>query len=486
MAEIDEHPAVPDAAIGARMQRRVVTQAVGATLLVMFDFNAPLATLTATSRALEATPQVQTWMLSGISLGLASSLLVTGALGDDLGRRRVFGAGLGLLAVATVGAGLAPNAWTFVAARVVQGIASAAVLACGLGLIAQVLPDALLRQRATGFWGASLGAGVALGPLLATWVAGLGTWRAVYLVEGVMALALAGAATRLVDVPPGRSRRFDAPGVVSFVGAITLLLTGLVEGQQGWGRPATTVSLGAGGLLLALFVLVETRRSEPLIEVGLFRSRGFVAAITGALATGLAIIGFMSYLPTVLQRGIGESPTESASVLAIWSGVSAIVALGARWLPGSISARWQLAGGLLLCAVGLLGVSNLTAVSSWVQLVPGLVVTGIGSGILNAALARLAVESVPHGRAGMGSGANNTARYVGSSAGVAVVVAVISGHGSAGLGRSPAAELVGGMNLAALTCAVIAFAGAVVTLIVGAPPRRRTPDDSGTNPHRTF
>jgi len=447
----------------ARFRRITLAVAVAGTLLVMLDFNAPLATLSATAGGLRAGPVAQTWMLAGISVGLASALLVVGALGDDYGRRRVFLAGAGLLVVSTTVCSIAPNSGVFITARVVQGVAGAAVLACGLGLVGTAYPGGPDRRRATGLWGASLGAGIAVGPLLAAGIARESDWRVVYAVEGALAVGLWLAALLLRESPAARSRSLDAAGAATLVAGLACLVFGLVEGRQGWSRSLSYGPLLLSAVLLAAFVVVESRHPAPLLDPALFRQPGFVAATVGAFATGLTVVGLMSYLPTVLQRGLAESPWTSAGVLAVWSGTSAVVALLARRLPHRVSSRWQLGGGLLVCAVGLVMMTGLTTSSTWLRLVPGLVVVGVGSGILNAALARLAVESVPAARAGMGSGANNTARYLGSSAGVAVVVAVVGSYQTPAHGAIAAATLAG-MNAATFVVAGLALLGAGVTL----------------------
>jgi len=449
--------------VDERVRRVTLAVAVGATMLVMLDFNAPLATLSATTAGLHAGPVARTWMLAGISVGLASALLVSGALGDDYGRRRVFLAGTSLLAISTGVCAVASDSGVFIVARVVQGVAAAAVLGWSRGLLGHAYPAGSGRRRATGMWGASLGAGVAVGPLLAAGIAQASSWRAVYAIEAAFAVAVWLAARRLRESRAIRPQPLDLPGVLTLVTGLALVVAGLVEGQQGWGRPTTLTPLLAGAVLLGAFGVVESRRGAPLLDLALFSQRGFVAATIGAFATGLAVVGLMSYLPTVLQRGLGQSPLASAGVLALWSGTSAVTALLARRLPPRLPARWQLAGGLLLCATGLAGMSGLTTGSTWLRLTPGLVIAGVGSGILNAALARLAVESVPAGRAAMGSGANNTARYLGSGAGVAIVVAVVTAH-QPGAQQTPAAATLAGMNSATLLAAGLALLGALATL----------------------
>jgi hypothetical protein len=191
-----------------------------------------------------------------------------------------------------------------------------------------------------------------------------------------------------------------------------------------------------------------------MVDPRLFAQPQFLASITGALFTGLAVIGLMSYSPALMQQALHVSALGSAALLAAWSATSMVVALAARSLPGRLRAQTRLVIGLAVVAVGEVALTGLGAGTIWTRLLPGLLVAGVGSGIVNAALGRIAVESVPHDRAGMGSGANNTARYLGGAAGVALVVTIGSGAGPNGL--------VQGWNTAALVSAGLCAVGALI------------------------
>jgi hypothetical protein len=191
-----------------------------------------------------------------------------------------------------------------------------------------------------------------------------------------------------------------------------------------------------------------------MLDPRLFAQPQFLASITGALFTGLAVIGLMSYSPALMQQALHVSALGSAAVLAAWSATSMVVALAARSMPGRLRAQPRLVIGLAVAAAGEASLTGLGTGSIWTRLLPGLLVAGVGSGIANAALGRIAVESVPPDRAGMGSGANNTARYLGGAAGVALVVTIASGAGPDGL--------VHGWNVAALVSAGLCALGALI------------------------
>jgi hypothetical protein len=166
-------------------------------------------------------------------------------------------------------------------------------------------------------------------------------------------------------------------------------------------------------------------------------------------------------VPTVLERGLGEGAVLAAVVLPAWSATSVVSALGARWLAPWMSPRAQLVAGLVGCAAGQLALVALEPDSSIGRLLPGLLVAGAANGVLNAALGRQALASVPADRAAMGSGANNTARYVGSGIGIAVVTVLLTRAGAA----PGAAGLLSGWNVAVLVTAGFSLLGALIVLL---------------------
>jgi MFS family permease len=436
-----------------------------ATLLALMNYCAPTSTLVATAAGLHAGPTAQIWVLSSIGLGLAAVLLPVGGPADDHGRRRVFAGGAVLLALSSAGCALAPNAAVFVAGRIAQGAASAALLAGGLGIIGHAFSGPA-RARATGVWGAMIGLGIALGPLAAAALAEP-DWRLWYWACLAASAVLAVAARALPESRAARPRGPDLPGMLTMSGGVAALLTAITLGRTGWTRPAVAVPLAAGLVLLGAFAAVERRRREPMPDLELLRRPPFLVATLGALVTGLAVIGIMNYLATVLDLVYGLAPPAAALLLSVWSVLSFAAALQARRPAVRVAPRALLASGLALSAVGDVAMLGLAPGGHLWRVVPGLVVGGVGSGPANAMLARLAVESVPADRASMGSGANNTARYVGASLGVAMVVAIATGGG-----RSPDA-IAHGANTALLVSAVLAAAGAAAAAAIRERPAPR-------------
>lgn len=415
---------------------RTLALTSAATAVTLMNYTAPMVTLPATAATLHTPVSAQAWLINGTPLGLAALLLVAGSLADDYGRRRMFLAGTVALGITTALGALANSTLLFTLARVTQGAASAAILASSLGLLVHAFPTPRGRLRATGVWGAFVSGGIAAGPLLAGAMA-LADWRVAYVVLGAAALAVAALGSRaLTESRAPRGGRPDLAGAFTFGLALVALVAALTLGRDGWLRAPVGLLLAAFLVLTAVFVLVERRTRTPMIDLGLLRHRRFLASSAGGLFTGLAVIGLFSFLPALLQQTLGLSAMDTAWLFLLWSGLSFVVALQARRLAGRVSPRHQLALGFALHAVGALTMLGAFDAGSWTRLLPGFVISGIGSGLLNAALPLLSVESVPANRAAMGSGAQQTFRYIGSCAGVALTIALVTSAGVSRTGRT--------------------------------------------------
>ncbi|MDO9456715.1 MFS transporter [Nocardioides sp.] len=449
------------------LARPLLPVALGTTL-VLVAYVAPIVALPATAVDLGAGPAGRAWILSSMSVGLAAALLVSGVLGDRFGRRVLYDVGLGLVALGGVVCAAAPGTAVLVTGRVVQGVGGAAVLACGLALLAARFPPGPERLRATSMWGASVGLGIATGSLVTAAVGELGTgWREVYVVHVVAAVGLVALSSRLGTSRAEHPRRVDVPGLVLLVGGLTLLVAALTQARDG--VDGLTVVLGVAALAcLGGLALVEPRVGEPLLDPALLRRPGFVAATLGSLLLGISMIGLASLTPTIAQVGLGNGPWTGALLAAVWAGVSVVTSLALRRLP------WTFAGprgvAVLLGLVGLAQLTGLglgTGSGVW-RLAVVMAATGVGTGLLNAVLGREAVANVPPDRTAMGSGANNTARYVGAAIGITLTVTIATHVGD---------SVVDGWNVVVVVCAAVLLVGAAVVALVG-----RTPQDVTSSP----
>lgn len=429
-------------------------------LLALMAFTTPVANLAVTATALGAGPGAQAWILSAMPVGTGAAVLSSGAIGDDYGRRAVFVAGTLMLAIASLLGAAAPTAVLLILARVLQGVGSAAIFACGLGLIGAMYPSGQERARATAVWAAALGAGVALGPLTSAELTDLAGWRApyVFIVLAGVALALL-ARLVLPETRADHPRRVDVAGTLLLGLGIASFLSGLVGVRTGWSGQ-TIVLLVGGILLIAGFVAVERRISEPMLDLGLFRRPDFVGATVAALAGGAGVLSLVSFLPTLLERAMHMPAFEAAGILLAWSATSVASAFGVRWLLSDVNARTLLIAGLLGSAAGQLGLYGLGSETSIGRLLPALLIAGVAYGILNSALGRQAIESVPADRSAMGGGANNTARYLGSAIGLTIVTVIVT-HG----GFVSQSCMLGSWNFAVLLTSGFSLLGTAVVMI---------------------
>lgn len=411
------------------------------TWVSMLAYAGPLGNVVTLTRALRTSATGSAWVLASMSIGLAVTLLVAGVIADEIGHRRVFALGAWLFAAANLVCGLTDSVTVFVLARLVAGAGATGMIATGLGLVAAVSAHDEHRRRTATWWSVAMGAGIALGPIGTGLLDRIDGWHLFYLglAGGGALLGLAAARLQLPAADRRTSARLDLLGFALLTGALATGVTAIVQFRTGAGWGAF-VLLAAALLLTLALVLSQRRGRSTLIDPTLFRHRGFLAATLAGFGTGFGVIAAMSYACSHFVLGLGMSTLAAACLLAAWSGTSAVAALIAARLAANLPGPAQLAGGLAGTAVGLL---LLIPATSPLGMLPGLLVAGASSGVLNAGLARQAVATVPADRAAMGSGANNTARYLGASLGVTLAATLVGHAPSLALGWQRVALVTG-------------------------------------------
>jgi EmrB/QacA subfamily drug resistance transporter len=403
-----------------------------ATFMLLLDITVVNTALPSIEKDLSASFTDLQWVIDAYTLALAAVVLTAGSLADRLGRRAVFAAGLGVFALASLAAGLAPDATFLNISRAVQGIGAAAMFSVSLALVAQEFPAGRERGTAMGVYGATIGVAVAVGPLVGGGITdGLG-WRWVFFINvpiGIAAIAVSFAKLRESRDP--NATRIDWLGLASFSAALLMLVFALVRGNdEGWGSPLIVGLLAGAGVMLAAFAAIEQRVAEPMLPLGLFRRRAFAGVQLAAFAVSASLFALFLYLTLYLQNYLGYSPLQAGLrylpiTLAPFFVAPVAVALLAR-----VHARVLMAVGLAGTGAGLLLMAGLSASSSWTALLPGFVVAGIGVGLLNPVIADVAVSVVSKERSGMASGINDTFRQVGVAVGVAAWGAIFLARGA--------------------------------------------------------
>lgn len=433
----------------------VLATVTASTFVAMLAYAGPLGNAVTLNGALGAGAAGATWILASMSVGLAAALVAAGVVADRIGHRRVFLAGAVLFLAANAACAATSTVAPFVCARIAAGIGAAGLIATGLGLVASVSEHDGHRARTAVWWSSSMGAGIGLGPIVTGLLDLVGGWRLYYVILGAVGVLLWAAARRIPSVPPRRpDRRFDLAGVVLLTGALVAAVASIVEFRAAAHGLAIVLALFAV-LLTAALVLAQRYGRATLVDPSLFRHRGFLAATVAAFGTGLSVISAMSYAGTFAVRGLSLSTLHAGGLLVLWSGTSAVAALCFSRLGHVLSGRAHLVGGLGGTAFGLLLTAGLADGASPTRLVPGLIVAGIATGLLNTGLAREAIASVPADAAAMGSGVNNTARYIGSSLGVTIAGVLATGSASAIVGWNTVAWAAAA---ASLVCAVVVWA----------------------------
>lgn len=366
------------------------------------------------------------WVVNGYTLAFASLVLTMGALSDRLGGWRIFGAGVTIFTLASVGCGLAPGIGALVAFRMVQGIGAAMILATSIALLAR----AYTGPARAGAIGAYVTVGTAtanLAPLLGgVLVDGFG-WRSIFLINlplGALVLAALPAVARGHSDPgtPGPVRSLDLGGAalatLTFFAFNVAVLTG---SAQGWTRPEVPIGAAASAVGLVAFVVLQLRRGDrALVDLRLFRIRSFTGAILLSLQTRIVSFGALPFFVLWMEGMLGASATATGFQLLTMSGPVLLMAVLAGRIQRVLPARVMIAvGNLCGVAAGLL-LLRIGPDSPWWVAAPGFALIGLGAGLVFPPLMGIAVGVVPPERAGMASGMANTFFPLGTALGVAV------------------------------------------------------------------
>jgi EmrB/QacA subfamily drug resistance transporter len=458
-------------------------------LMIILDQTIVTVALPSIQRDLGFSQSGLAWVVNAYVVPFGGLLLLAGRLGDLAGRKRVFVNGLALFTGASLWCGLAGSAGMLIAARFVQGIGGATTSAVILGMIVPMFPEPRERARAIAVYSFVGSAGATLGFFAGGVLTQALDWHWIFFVNlpiGLAAWALAGRLfpterglivfdTRRPEVQaPGRFRLgagADAAGAVLGTGGLMLGVYAIVgTGQHGWGS-AYTIGFGAAAIvLLAAFVVREATAANPLLPLRVLRSRNVAGGNAAQALMVAAAIGFQFLSTLYLQRVLGYGPF--AAGLAVVPAALAIgtISLGfSARLSGRFGLRTVLLAGLTLIAAGLALLARVPVDGRYaVDILPGVLLLGIGAGGALPAVTSLAMSGATENDSGLASGLVNTTQQIGAAFGLAVLATLAASRTAAlvGAGATPTAALVGGYRLAFGVGAALVVAALLVALLV--------------------
>jgi EmrB/QacA subfamily drug resistance transporter len=419
------------------------------------------------------------WVVNAYLIAFGGLLLLAGRLGDLIGRRRVFLAGLTVFTLASLGCGLADTRSTLIAARFVQGVGGAMTSAVILGMIVTMFPRPAERAQALGVYSFVAAAGGAIGLLAGGVLTQAINWHWIFFVNLPIGVATGILTMRLLprDTGIGLQKGADAPGALLIVAALMLVVYAIVEtGDYGWGS-ARTLGLGGAGLaLLAGFVARQARAANPLVPLRVFASRtvsvaNLMFALVVAGVFGMFFVGAL-YLQRVLRYDAIE---VGLAFLPVAIGIAALALGLAAKLIMRFGAKSTLITGLLLVAAGLIVFRRAPANADYLtDLLPAMLAMGLGAGLVFPSVTTLAMSAATPEDSGLASGLVNTTRQVGGVLGTAILATLATAHSDAlrSHGVAGPVALLGGYRLAfTIAAALVLGAIAIGLVLLRAEPR---------------
>jgi len=405
------------------------------------------------------------WVVTGYTVSLAGLILLGGALGDRYGRRRIYLVGVVWFGLASLLCAVAPNIGALIAARILQGVGGALLTPGSLALIqASFHPDD--RARAIGAWSGLSGVATAVGPFLGGWLIGGPGWRWIFLINVPLALVVIAVTVR--HLPESRDEaatgRFDVTGAVLGAGALSALTYALTIGGTASTRVTAWVTGASGLVLFAVFLLVEWRRSHPMLPLSVFSSTQFSAVNAVTFVVYAALGGVFFFAALQLQIVVGFSALAAGAALLPITMLLLLLSSSAGALAQRIGPRWPMAGGTALATLGALLLARIDAQSSYVvDVLPAATIFGLGLALLVAPLTATVLASVPTHQAGIASGVNNAVARTGQLLAVAGLPLLA---GLAGGDYQEPEVFSTGYRMAMFACAVLLAAGCLLSVLM--------------------
>ena len=426
-------PGVPPQ-LSRRRRLAILSSCCFAVLVVQIDSTGVNLALPSISRELGASTGQLQWVVDAYVLVLASLMMFSGSLADRVGRRRIFLLGLVLFGIGSALCSASAGPVMLIGMRALQAVGGSMLGPVALSIISGTFPDPRERAQAIGVWGAVVGLGMALGPLVGGILVSAVDWRAVFWINlplVVIAVPLIHAVVPESHAPKGR--RMDIPGQVLAVLTLGCLTYAIIEaGEQSVGHVRATGFLAAAVVAGAVFVAVERREAEPLLELRFFRSLPFSLATVMALLLFFSYAGFVFVATLYLQDARGLTPLHAGLVTLPMALTNAAMAPVSGWLVGHLGTRIPMLAGAVSLAAGALMLLQLGQDTPLPWFIGAGMFMGGAMGTINTPISNTAVSGMPPDRAGVAGATASTARQVGQALGVAVLGAALNTHLSDG------------------------------------------------------
>ena len=435
--------------------------------MIMLDNTVVNVALPSIQRDLGADLSELEWVVTGYALTFAALMLIGGKVADAYGRRRIFVVGIAVFTIASLWCGLADSGEMLITARVLQGAGAALMNPATLSIIAATFPP---QQRGTaiGIWAGVAGLALAIGPLVGGLITEHLEWSWIFFVNVPVGIVAIAASFLFIDESRDETHvRLDLPGLATSGIGLFALTYGLIEANTyGWGSARILGAFALAGVAILAFVLLERNQRAPMLPLELFRNPTYTGANLVILLVALAMFGVFFFVSLYMQNILGYSAVQAGAAFLPMTILIILIAPIAGRASDRIGSRGLLTVGMTLIAVQLVFFSRLTEDASFWNLLPALMIGGIGMALTMTPSAAAATRSVPVDKAGVGAAVLNSARQVGGTMGIAVIGAIMAS--AAGDVRTPEA-FMDGFQKALLVAAGIAVVGAVVAYVLVRP-----------------